>query len=69
MKILFTLDNICSKIIYLDLSNVGFNDEGIIILTENISKFKKIEQINIENNHLTSKSENYLLKLEKKKSK
>ena len=59
LKILFTLDNICSKIIYLDLSNVGFNDEGIIILTSNISKFKKIEQINIGNNHLTSKSEKY----------
>ena len=55
LKILFTLDNICSKIIYLDLSIVDFNDEGMIILAENISKFKKIEQINIENNHLTFK--------------
>ena len=69
LNILFTLDNICSKIIYFDLSNVGFHDEGIIILTGNISKFKKIEQINIENSHLTTKSENYLLQLEKKKIK
>ena len=53
LKTLITLDNICSKIIYLDLSIIDFNDEGIIILAENISKFKKIEQINIENNHLT----------------
>ena len=68
LRILFTLDNICSKVVYLDLSNVGLNDEGIIILTENISKFKKIEQINIENNHLTSKSEKYLTQLEKKKN-
>ena len=67
LKILFTLDNICSNIIYLDLSNIGFNDEGIIILTENISKFKKIKQINIEDNHLTSKSDKYLSQLEKKK--
>ena len=52
---LFSLDNICSKIIYLDLSIVDFNDEGIIILAENISKLKKIEQINVENNHLTFK--------------
>ena len=69
LKILFTLDNICSNIIYLDLSNIGFNDEGIIILTENISKFKKIKQINIEDNHLTSKSDKYLSQLEKKKIK
>ena len=69
LKILFTLDNICSNIVYLDLSNVGFNDEGIILLSENVSKFKRIEQINIENNHLTSKSEKYISKLEKKKSK
>ena len=68
LKILFTLDNICSKVVYLDLSNVGLNDEGIIILTENISKFKKIEQINIENNNFTSKSEKYLTQLEKKKN-
>ena len=53
----------------LDLSNIGFNDEGIIILTENISKFKKIKQINIEDNHLTSKSDKYLSQLEKKKIK
>ena len=69
LTILLTLDNICSKIIKLDLSFLGLNDEAIILLSENISKFKKIEQINIENNDLTSKGERYLSQFEKKKIK
>ena len=69
LTILLTLDNICSKIIKLDLSFLGLNDEAIILLSENISKFKKIEQINIQNSDLTSKSERYLSQFEKKKIK
>ena len=64
LKILITFDNICSRIIYLDLSNIGITDEEIIILTENISTFKKIQEINIINHHLTSITKKYLEQLE-----
>ena len=66
---LITLNNICSKIIYLDLSNTSLTDEGLYLLNKNISIFKKIEEINLLNNNFTSKKEKYLTELRKQKIK
>ena len=49
LKNLFLLNNICSSIKELDLSNTGITDNGIFRLTKNISLFKNIEIINLEN--------------------
>ena len=69
LKKLFSLDNICPKIIYLDLSKTGLTDEGMNVLNENISKLKAIEQIYFENNKLSDKGKEYLTQLEQKKIK
>ena len=49
LKNLFLLNNICSSIKELDLSNTGITDNGIFRLTKNISILKNIEIINLEN--------------------
>ena len=69
LKLLFTLDNICSKIINLDLSNLGITDVELSLLTENILIFKKIKQIIISNKNLSNESEKYFTKLEQKEIK
>ena len=69
LKILFTLENICSRIIYVDLSNTCLTDEGLFLLTENIPIFKKIEQIIIPKKNLTFEKEKYLTKLRQKEIK
>ena len=66
---LVTLDNICSKIIYLNLSNSGLTDRGLNILTENINKFKKIEEINVLYNKFNYINEKYFIELMKNKIK
>ena len=60
LKILFSLENICSSLKYLDLSNTGLKDNGILRINKNISKIKNIEIINLENNLLTLKCKKYL---------
>ena len=64
LKDLFLLDNICSRIIELDLSNNWLNDNGMIRLTKNIHLFKKIEIINLENTKITTESIKYIDNLE-----
>ena len=64
LKYSFLLDNIWSKIIYLDLSNIGLTDKDILILTENVSILKNIKRINLENNNLTEESKKYFSELE-----
>ena len=66
LNILFTLDNICSRILYLDLSNIILTNNEVLILTENISNFKKIKQISISQKNLSSVSKKYLTKLKQK---
>ena len=65
LKILFQLDNICARITDLDLSSTGITDNGMLRLTKNISVFKNIKIINIENTPLTLKSQNYIEQLNK----
>ena len=68
LELLFTLENICSRIIHLDLSNIRFTDEGILKLTQNIVVFKKIEQIDLSNINL-AKNKKSFIQLEQKKIK
>ena len=65
LKVLITFEDICSRITYLDLSNIGITDEGLFMLIQNISIFIKIQEINMVYHHLTSKSEKYLELLER----
>ena len=65
LKDLFQLDNICSRITDLDLSNTGITDNGMLRLTKNISVFKKLEHINLENTQLTTESQKYLEQIKK----
>jgi len=65
LKELFQLDKICSKIEILDLSNSGLNDNGMLRLTKNISFFKNIESIILENSKITDYSKKYFEQLEK----
>ena len=69
VNILYTLDNICPKIIYLDLSKASLTEEGLSIFTKNISLFKKIKQIDIQITNLILNSKKYLIELERKKIK
>ena len=65
LKELFQLDKICSQIKELDLSNTGMTDNGMFRLTKNISVFKNIELINIENTKLTTYSNKYFDQIQK----
>ena len=65
LKELFQLDKICSKIEILDLSNSGLNDNGMLRLAKNISFFKNIESIILENSKITDYSKKYFEQLEK----
>ena len=69
LNVLFTLNNINSRIINLDLLDANLSDEDLSIFTKNISLFKKIKQIDLLNANFTSSSEKYLTELEKKKIK
>ena len=60
LKILFSLDNICSVLKELDLSNNKLTDNGMLRINKNISKLKSIETINLENTELTIMSKKYL---------
>ena len=64
-KILFELNNICSRITDLNLSGNGILDNGMLRLTKNISVFKKIERVNLENTLITTKCEKYFYQLKK----
>ena len=57
LKILFSLNNICSRIIELDLSDTGITDNGMLRLTKNILVFKNIKHINLENTQITTESQ------------
>ena len=63
---LFQLNNLCSIIKELDLSNTGITDKGMIQLTNNISLFKNIELINLENTKITKNCKKYFEKIRKK---
>ena len=63
---LFQLNNLCSNIKELDLSNTGITDNGMIQLTNNISLFKNIELINLENTKITIKCKKYFEQIKKK---
>ena len=65
LKELFQLDKICSQIKELDLSNTGMTDNGMLRLTKNISVFKNIELINIENTKITTYSNKYFEQIQK----
>ena len=65
LKYLFPLDNICSKITDLDLSNTGITDNGMLRLVKNIFVFKKIKHLNLENTQLTTESQKYIDQLNK----
>ena len=65
LKDLFPLDNICSRITDLDLSNTGITDNGMLRLIKNISVFKKLEYIFLENTPITIKSQKYIEQLYK----
>ena len=69
LKMLFTLENIASRIIELDLSNTNLNDNGMLRLSKNIHFFKKIETINLENTKITNESIKYIDKIESQKIK
>ena len=58
LKMLFTLENISSRIIELDLSNTDLNDNGMLRLSKNIHFFQKIETINLENTKISNESIN-----------
>ena len=60
LKILFSLDNICSVLKELDLSNNKLTDNGMLRIYKNISKLKRIETINLENTELTLMSKKYI---------
>ena len=60
LRNLFRMDKICSKIKILDLSNSGLTDNGMLRLTKNISVFKNIESINLQNTVLTTCSKKYI---------
>jgi len=64
IKELFQLDKICSKIKILDLSNSGLTDNGMLRLRKNVSVFKNIESINIENSKITDYSKKYIEQIE-----
>ena len=63
------MEKICSKIKALYLSNSGLTDNGMLRLTKNISVFKNIESINLQNTALTTYSKKYIEQIEKKKLK
>ena len=65
LKELLQLDKICSQIKELDLSNTGMTDNGMLRLTKNISVFKNIELINIENTKITTYSNKYFEQIQK----
>ena len=69
LRKLFGMDKICSKIKTLDLSNSGLTDNGMLRLTKNISVFKNIESINLQNTALTTYSKKYIEQIKKKKIK
>ena len=59
LKILFSCNNICSVLKYLDLSNTDLSDNGMLRLKNNLSKIKNIQTINLENTLLTLNSKKY----------
>ena len=63
---LFQLNNLCSIIKELDLSNTGITDKGMIQLTNNISLFKNIELINLDNTKLTINCKKYFEQIQEK---
>ena len=69
LKILFSCNNICSKLKELDLSYSGLIDNGLLRIKKNIEKLKNIQIINLENTKLTFKSKKYLNFFQSKKIK
>ena len=69
LKILFSCNNICSKIKELDLSYSRLTDNGLLRIKKNLEKLKNIQTINLENSKLTLKSKKYLDFFERKKIK
>ena len=66
LKELIPLSNICSIIKELDLSNTGLTDNGMFRLTKNISVFKNLELINLDNVKLTTYSQKFLKQIQEK---
>ena len=60
LKILFSLNNICSSLKELDLSDTYFSDDDMLELKTNIFEMKKIEIINIKNTNIGDKSVKWL---------
>ena len=69
LKELFGLNNICSKIKEIDLSNTGLIDNGMFRFTKNISLFNNLESINLENTKITTYSQKYFKQIQKQKIK
>jgi hypothetical protein len=67
LRELFQLNNLCSRIKELDLSNTGLIDNGMFRLAKNISVFKNIELINLENTKLTTYSKKFFELIHKQK--
>ena len=66
LKILFKLNNICQSIKELDLSYSGISDNGMLRLSKNISLFKNLERLNLENKKLQHIVKNTLNKYKNK---
>ena len=69
LKKLFLLNNICSRIKAIDLSNTGLTDNGMFRITKNISIFKNLESINLEQSKITTYSRKYFKQIEAQKIK